>query len=387
MSRTPLADIANPETRLQELEYRIEHDEGRSLLEALLGRLDDPRPEIRQTATATLQDRVGDTVAGIAAALLHQPPEEIERILSMFNLEVDLQPNPLVRQAACTILQNHGSDESRQALVLAANDESADVRFRALLSLSRRPDAGGEELERVAASRLQDSDEEVAGVAAELLAREGLVDYADGIAAVWKRIEAPGAHLQFAIALAELHGDHGAELDREVLEAVAERLTDALGDEETGTAAIRSLVDLGPEYAIGPLRNLLDRWFVHPLLRVEAAAGLVELDDARGFEEIEDALGHRRKDARGYAIRAVGRHGIDAHLQELVEVANGDGYHNETALLALVEWGSPEALDTAESIREGHASPEMRLLAERALELRNEHGRFNAEMIDFPAGP
>lgn len=385
MSRKPLADIANPETRLQELEYRIDHDEGRSLLGTLLGRLDDPRPEIRQAATAALRNQVGDTVAGIAAALLHQPPAEIERILEMFNLDVELEPNDLVRQAACAILQNHDADESRQALVLAANDESADVRYRALLSLSRRPDAGGEELERVVASRLQDSDDEVAGVAAELIAREGLVDYTDGVVAVWNRIDHPGADLQFAIALAQLYGEHGASLDDSTIDAIVQQLTDGMDDEETGTTAIRGLVDLGSEYAVDPLHELLDRWFVHPLLRVEAAAALVQLDDSRGYEEIADALDHRRRDARGYAIRAVGRHRIDDHLDRLVELADSEDYHNETALLALVEWGSNEALDAVETLRRDHSGRKIGVLAERALELRDKHGHFTAEMLDFPS--
>jgi len=381
--RKPLADIANPDARLDELEYRLREAGWTGAVEAALRSLTDPYPPIRHRATTALAVRVDETLANLFGALLVGDEGAAGRALGDLGFEPppELPPDTAIRQAACRILAQTGGDASRRILEQATSDEDADVRYQALIALHEREPDGGD-FERAVAPRLQDADPEVATVAAQIVADRGWTDYADAVEAIWNR-SSGSARLQFALSLSELIGEHGAEVEASTIDQLLDEVIDALDDEETTAAAARALVHLGAGRATDPLHGVLDGWFVHPLLRVEAASALIELDDRRGFDYLERALDHRRKDVRGYALRTVGRLQLDRHFDRLVATARSGDYHADTAVIALAEWGSDEALEALDRIADQPPNDDVGAFAERALLQRRELGRFDPALFEF----
>lgn len=381
--RKPLDEIGNPDARLDELEYRLEHGSREEALRASLESLADPYPPLRHRATSALAARVDSTLANLFGAVVLEDEEALGRALAdlPFDAPPDIPFTSPLRQAACRILAQTTGEATESILEQAASDADPDVRYQALIALHRL-DLPGEMLERIVGPRLQDADSEVATVAAQICAERGLTDFADAIAAIRRRA-APSDRLQFAIALAELVGEHGAEIDEETFEEVYGELTDALDDGETIAGAARALVHLGSERAAAPLRDILDRWFVHPLLRVEAAGALIELDDERGAQYLCKALEHRRKDVRGYALRTVGRLQLDEHLDRLVETAEAGGYHADTAVIALAQFGSDAAMQALERLADSPPDDELGRLAERVLFQRRKLADFDPEQFEF----
>ena len=381
--RTPLADIANPDARLDELEYRLTHGDRSQAVEAALRSLSDAYPPIRHRATTALAARVDETLANLFGALVVGDEEATGRALA--DLEFDeipqLAPNSAIRQAACRILAHTKGEATRHILEQATSDHDDDVRYQALVALHQL-EPGDDELEPVVAPRLQDADPEIATVAAQITAERGWTDYTEALEAIWERTDGP-ARLQFALSIAELVGDHGAEIDEATLDRLVDEVIDALDEEETTAAAARALVHLGADRAIEPLHGVLDGWFVHPILRVEAASALIELDDRRGYEYLEKALDHRRDDVRGYALRTIGRLGLERHFDELVETAKVGGYHADTAVIALAEWGSDEALEALERLEQAAPNEDVRRLAGRVLLQLRELGEFDPELFEF----
>jgi len=381
--RKSLAEIPNPETRLEELDYRLRRDTEPDGVEAALRALSDAYPPIRHRATSGLAARVDERLANLFGAIALENEEAMGRALA--DLEIadppKLVPDTAMRQAACRILAHARGEAVHRILQEAAADPEADVRYQALVAL-HNVDIPDDELERTVGARLQDSDSEVATVAAQITAEKGWTQYADALEKIWERSRGD-ARLQFAIALAELAGAHGADLPDETVDEIVDEFTAALDHEETIAGASRALVALGAERAREPLRSVLDRWFIHPLLRVDAAAALVELDDERGREYLSDALDHSRDDVRGYALRSVGRLRMDRHFSQLVELAESDAYHADTAILALAEWGTDRALDALERASESNPDEELQRLAERALVQRRELGRFEPALFEF----
>lgn len=381
--RTPLNEIGNPEARLDELEYRLEHASRGEAIEAALELLTDPYPPVRHRATTGLATRVDETLANLFGALVLEDAEALGRALAELetNSPPDLPFSSPVRQAACRILAHTQGEATENILERAASDDDADIRYQALVALHEL-DLEDDQLERTVGARLQDADPEVAAVAAQISAERGWTDFAEAIAAVRQRTSG-SVRLQMAIALAELVGEHGADVDDETIDELYDDLVDALDDAETIAGAARALVHLGTERAAEPLRDILDRWFVHPILRVEAAGALIELGDDRGLEYLENALEHSRKDVRGYALRNVGRLELDAHFDLLVDTARQGGYHADTAVIALAEWGSDEALDALERLADTPPSDDVGRLAERALFQRRKLGQFDPELFEF----
>lgn len=381
--RNPLDEIPNPDARLDELEYRLRTDTEPDGIEAALRALTDPYPPMRHRAASALAARVDEPLANLFGAIVLENEEAMGRARAELNVDrpPEIVPDASMRQAACRILAHAQGEAVHRILQQAAGDPDADVRYQALVAL-HNVDISDEELERTVGARLQDSDSEVATVAAQITAEKGWTTYTEALEKIWNRTHGD-ARLQFTIALAELAGTHGADLSSDTLDAVVDELTDALGDEETIAGASRALVALGAARAREPLRSVLDRWFVHPLLRVEAAAALVELDDERGREYLADALDHSRDDVRGYALRSVGRLQMGDHFSRLVELAESDDYHADTAILALAEWGTDEALDALEEASASNPDDELRQLAQRALVQRRELGRFEPALFEF----
>lgn len=362
-------EIPHPQGRLDELLMQIDERPRRVALELLVDRLTDPYPPLRHRAGEELGLRLDDDVLALLHGLLRRSRDEAVGAAERLELDPTLVPDPdeaHVRHAACLALQFARDAESIDVLAEATTDEASDVRYQALVALHEiQPSL--ERLRSLLPDRLDDDDPEVATVAAQIAAETGWVEATEPIADVWESSDTRD-RLPFALALAELVGDYGAELDGRRSDALVDQLTDALEDERTVAAASRGLVMLGTERARQPLSELLDRWFVHPLLRLEAAAALVELDDERGRTHLADALDHRRRDVRGYALRTVGRLRLDAHFDRLADTALSDDYHADTALLALGEWGGEAVEPLLEEAAERHPDDELRRLADDILE-------------------
>ena len=381
--RKQLRDIPNPDTRLEELEYRLANDDRRGVISALLDVVDDPYPPIRRRATEALAGRVDEPLANLFGALLLEEDEAAGRAVAQLGIEPPehLGPTGPVKQAACRILAHTEGEGARDILGQAAADPDADVRYQALVALHNH-EVPEDELERTVAARLQDADPEVASVAAQIVAEHGWTTYTEVITKKWRDARRD-TRLQFAISLAELAGQHDADLPQANLDELLDELTDALRDERTVAGACRALVALGDKRAHEALESVVDGWFVHPLLRVEAAGALVELGDDAGRDALADYLDEDRDDVRGYALRQVGRLQLDAHFDRLADLAQSDDYHADTAILALAEWGSDEAMDILEDVADSQPDDDLAQLAKRALIQRRELGRFEPALFEF----
>ncbi|MFB6264132.1 MAG: HEAT repeat domain-containing protein [Bradymonadaceae bacterium] len=379
--RTDPADIANPRARLEELEYRTRHGEGPDLWTTLLARLEDPYGPVRSFATGALAERAADELAALARALVEQDTEGVAEATADLGIAADAVPAPAtgVRQSACRILAHSNASYVETVLVTAAADEEPDLRYAALVAL-HDSGADGPDVRVAVEERLGDDDPEVTVVAAQFAAERGWLDLAADVEAAWHRVSGSN-RLQIGLALAELAG--GEALARETADELTDELVAALDDEETVAAACRGLVALGADRAREPLRRLLDRWFIHPLLRCEAAAALVELGDSRGNDYLADALDHRRKDVRGYAVRIVGRLRLEEFADHLDALARSTDYHADTALLALGEWAGEAARETLAKVHDHHDDPDLSRLAERILAHLDATGSFDADTFEL----
>lgn len=101
--------------------------------------------------------------------------------------------------------------------------------------------------------------------------------------------------LEAAIALAEVGDTRGTDV-----------LVEGLGVRSHRLDAIRALGTMGDRRAIPPLARLLDRWLLPWADRLQAAAALCALEDARGAIYLEERLHSRRRAERAAAIHFMG---------------------------------------------------------------------------------
>jgi HEAT repeat protein len=378
MSKQPLADITNPQTRLAEFELRVREGSASEVRRTLLEAMADSYPPLRHQAAiavadlAAAPDQADETFERMLRALAVGDPTTAVELAEPLGLAPDDVPTPVatVRQAACRALRTSSNDATRDALLEAADDDAPDVRYQALVSLheldAHLQPTGGERFREVVERRLEDEDPEVAVVAAQIASQRGWTHTVDALIERWQEFRGQNK-LQFALSLAELAGEHDADVDPAVMTAVVDQLIEALEDERTIAAASQALVQLGSERASEALENVIKRWFAHPILKVEAAGALHQLGDPKGSVHLEESLNSSRKDARGYALRLVGRLRISEFFGELSRVARSDDYHADTAVLALADYGGDEARAVLEEVAQGHPQQEVRTLASEHL--------------------
>lgn len=386
--RRDFSDIPNPETRLDELEYRLRRAEPDGAVRTLVRLLDDNYPPIRHRAASelgallangALSEPVETALIRFCRSAIQHDHQAMIHALSEMSVSEDLPPSSDTRQASCRILAGAGTRTS-DTLTEALADEHPDVRYRAMVSLH---DTQAEVLtDSEIADYLHDNDLEVAAVSAQWLAERGATQYTDAILARRREIDSNEA-MTLALAAAELIGDHAASASAAEKRELVDVLIAGLEDERTAPAAAKALVSMDARQAVEPLTDLLSRWFIHPIIRVQSAAALAELEESRGVEFLEQSLEHWRKDVRGAAIRAVGRIGIERFRADLEAMAQSEDYHADTAVLALADWGDDPAQHLLQNIARSHADPSVKQLAERALRQLEATGRVETDQLQF----
>ncbi len=369
-----LADIPNTETRVAEFDLRVRRGSDDEVRLTLLEAMGDTFPPLRHRAALAASERDDESLDELLRVLALGESEEAVELADAMGLDPRLVPAPQseVRQAACLGLRGSHTEETRQTLLEAADDDAADVRYQALVSLH---DLGvaDEAIAELIDRRLQDEDPEVVVVAAQIATQRGWTDRAQAISERWQELEGSDK-LQLALSLAELIGEHDVKLPGDQTSQLIDELIEALEDEETIAGATQGLVQLGADRAIEPLKNVLGRWFAHPILKVEVAAALHVLGDADGTVYLEKMLHGSRRDARGYTLRLIGRLRISAYFDEVAQVAQSDDYHADTAVLALADYGGEEGRAVLEDVAKDHPDEEIRELAASELERSDELG-------------
>jgi HEAT repeat protein len=369
MSKQALADISNPKTRLSEFELRLREGSEPEVRRTLIEAMGDTYPPLRHQAAVAASDRaeageLSEAFGDLLRALAVGDSTTAVELMEPLGLAPDDVPAPVatVRQAACRALRSSPNDATRAALLKAADDDAPDVRYQALVSLHELA-AKNEQFQTVVERRLEDEDPEVAVVAAQITAQRGWTKTIPVLIERWREF-AGSDKLQLALSIAELSGEHDAQVDLSVMTEVVDQLIDALEDEPTIAAASQALAQLGSKRAVEALENVVTRWFAHPILKVEAAGALHQLGDAKGTVHLEKSLNSTRKDARGYALRLVGRLRISEFFDELDHVARSDDYHADTAVLALADYGGDEARAILEDVAKTHPQQDVRDLAQ-----------------------
>ena len=355
---TPLKGIANPQDRLAQLVWLLDELGEEDLEQLLFGSLADPYPPVRQRAGKEIIDRMTPRRASWLRQLaLGESPENTP---SWFPA-----PSREVQQAAILALRGDDSIESASALSRLATHPDADIRYQAFVTLFAL-DASDERLEPEAYG---DRDDEVAMIAAQIASARGWKQHLDAM--IERRESLRGeVKLQFTLAIAEMLPE-GERPD--VIEGMLEELEMGVANEKTSAACAAALVDVATRHghinrATQTLRKELDRWFLHPLLKVEAAAQLTRLGDSRGLDFLSSSFDSRRKDARGYAIDVAGKLQLGALYGRVARVASdATDYHSDTAILALANYDTSEARELLEELATNHTDPELRALAKRAL--------------------
>lgn len=361
---TPLEGIANPQDRLAQLIWLLDElDADQENLERLLfGSLADPYPPVRQRAGKEIIDRMTPQRASWLRQLaLGESPEDVPAWFP--------SPTREVQQAAILALRGDHSKDGQDALARLTSHPDADIRYQALVTLFSL-DASDERLEPLAMQAYDDRDDEVAMIAAQAASARGWTHHLD---AMIKRRESLRGELrlQFTLAIAELLPEGERP---ELVEGIMEELEMGVANEKTSAACASALVDVARRHnlvarATHTLRKELDRWFLHPLLKVEAAAQLTRLGDSRGLDFLSNSFDSRRKDARGYAIDVAGKFKLGALYGRVARVAqDASDYHCDTAILALSNYNTQEARELLEELATNHADGELRELAAQALE-------------------
>ena len=384
--KSPVAHVANPDNRLDELLWNIRqplaHD-ARRRHEFLIASLGDLYPPVRQTAASLLagEPTLSEAHRAELGALvsLSLVPEHHAHHDTSERPPYLPPPSKETGLAALAALKRTESDDFLSTCALLSQHPDADVRYQSLLNLFEVESLDAKlDLCTLLRPRIEDSDEEVAIIAAQFASERAVCELAVELDERRQKLRPQGAtRLHFTLALAALFGhcseEARARLATRVEQLIAE-LIEGLQHEVSSSACGTALVDLATatnqkELARAPLQKILNRWFLHPLLKVEAAAQLTRLGDAQGLEYLSAMLDGRRKDTRGHAISVAGTLQIEPLYGQVVRIAqNAEDYHHDTAILSLANYKTEQARAQLERIASEHAHEELRDLARRALE-------------------
>lgn len=353
-----IASIGNLDARMAELVRRVEEG-GPDAIPLLMAALADAWAPLRMRAANMLAERLDlDT----------------ERRLVTFVTQGGLSGQPVtwteakerdIRRMVPLALRTPSlSQVGRDALVGLLADRDEVVRYHTMLASFVALEE--ESLRDAVAIALSDDDPAVVVVGAQIAAHIGWS------VAIPKLKSRRGQlrwedRMHLTLALAEF----GPLLEHETLQSVVDDLLEGLENRQTFAASAKALGELAPPRAIEPLRKAAQRFFAHPLLKVEAAAALAKMGDEFGIEQIGKTLNSRRRDTRGYALQLVGEFKSGAYRAELERVARDpDDWHADTAVLALANWTDAYTRSVIEEVAREHPKSEVREAALEALELQ-----------------
>ena len=368
MSYRYLADIPNPQTRIAEFEFRLREGTPLECRRVVLEAMADIYPPLRHQAGLQAAEMRDEALNRVLRALAVGDAEAAVEAVVAMGLDAECTPAPLaaVRQVACMGLEGAPDAQSIAALMQAGSDEDPDVRYRALIVLYELG-ATGEAFADLVAQRLMDPDPEVVVVAAQIVSHSGWAELTAPLVEQWRKLHGSNK-FQLALCLSDLVAESQVSLEREILDAIVDQLLAALKDEITTSSAIHALQKLRVTRAREPLEKIVSGWFTHPIMKVEAAGALYMLGSPAGEKYLKKALGSSRKDARGYALRTVGRLHIEAFFSQLKFVARSPEYHADTAVLALADYGGEDARAVLAEVALNHAQHEVRSLASKMLD-------------------
>ncbi len=371
-----LANIPNSQARRNELHHRLPSLNRAQRLQLLCLTLDDPFPPIRQDVAQALKDEL-QASPGHNGALLRfleatatgrAPAHDVTAALDIPRQSL-AHDSERARMAACVALEGSTQPtETADVIRPLLRAESAHLRYQALIAVYRLV-PGDRRLYDVVIEAMEDDDPEVAVVATQIAVKNAWTDLLPNFLRARARLEGEDrTQVTFSVgALIENSAMTASDLPPEARTDMIAECVDALTHEPHTAAASKTLARLEATEAEGALVDVTTKWFAHPILKVEAAAALVELGSAEGPKHLQKALNSRRKDARGYALRVVGTHRLPQFFDHLVDVATADVYHADTATLALADFGDERARQVLSQIADSHPQAEVRQLASDAL--------------------
>lgn len=367
-----LNHIPNSQARLKELHRRLHILEREQRVQLLLLTLDDPYPAIRHDVAKSLHDELDDDLTSFLEAVLagKAPAEELFESLQ---IPRDASPHDSLRAriAACIALEASPRQETTLPIISELfSADSADLRYHAVIAFHHLAEDPALLREKIRQA-LGDEDPEIIIVASQIAVHRAFGDLLSPIIDARQRLRGE-ERLQLSFSIGELIDATELSpqaLPAEVRQEIITECAQALRHEPLTAAAARTLAHLNAREATTHLERLIGRLFIHPILKVDAAAALISLGHPAGEEYIGQALRSRRKDARGYALRIVGERRLSRYFDELVQTASRDTYHADTAVLALADFGGPQAHQILTHLKDSHPDPEIRELASETLQL------------------
>ncbi len=379
MSLQTLNHIPNSDARRQELEHRLRNHDRPDRLQLLLLALDDPYPPLRHHVAESLQVEfnhsrgqapLDEALLGFleSIALGKAPDSELLEALR-FPDDLLSHQSARARICACVALEasyRPGATAERVSPLLDCDLD--DLRYQALITTYRLL-GNSERLRDHVLHALDDADPEVVVVATQIAVKfewgELLPDFLHARA----RLHGED-RTQITFSIGELIDSanlSASDLPESAHQDLVAECIDALSHEPHTAAAARTLANLDAQQACDDLAKITKKWLVHPILKVEAAAALIDLGHPKGEAYLAKALRSRRRDDRGYALRVIGKRQLHRFFGDLVDTATDDGYHADTATLALADFGGPQARDILEDLSQNHRQLEVQRLARRAL--------------------
>lgn len=205
------------------------------------------------------------------------------------------------RQAAVLAAGQIAPERTHAATVALLNDPHPEMRYSAVLTLSRQ---GIENADHVGGA-LADADAWVRALSAECLAEIGAEAWVDEIAAL---LGDPDDAVRFsaARALAAFDDKRGAPT-----------LRAALGMQDRAFEAAVALGDLRDADSHRALRKRARQKLGSPIVRAAAARALIQLGDPEGIAVLGKILRSWRIEARQYAVELVGALRLTSLLPDL----------------------------------------------------------------------
>ncbi len=277
-----LDQFQNPESRFRALsEIPIDNP---NLPAVLLRALNDPYPGVRF--------RAGDRLAE-----LDMEPQ----VRDLFQ-----SANSKTKQAAMLAFRKATVEPETQNLVLEYAMSAAEpgIRYHALLALHLFGDA--ETLKAVTQRIFEFADEDAMIIGAQWTALNRWEEFLPSIIDAFQTSQSKDFRFQIAISISKLV-DHKDHMPSESIELIIKSVL----DDKVSMTACQAIADLDIKSAVGTLKRIPFKVFMHELLKVEAAATLAKLGEPSGKKSLAKFINDKREHVRAYACECAGRYNIE----------------------------------------------------------------------------